>query len=143
MKKMKKVYTVTVKFVMSVPVVTSQSTTDKEQAMKFTASLAEDVEAAMKKYGFGRLDTLDVNISVKNVDEADIPEHTGKWFWCTLNGDPDLDVRDIPSGEDPIDGTGKLRPALDLASPRLAYKIDGRLFEYWSDVVDYCDGKFR
>ena len=60
----KKVYTVTVTFVMSVKVTSSQSTTDREQAMRFTASIAQDVESAMKGYGYGRIHSLDVNISV-------------------------------------------------------------------------------
>lgn len=137
-----KVYTVTTKFSMGgIPVVSSQSTTDMAQAMRFTASLAVDVESAMKMYGFARLKTLDVHISVKNVNEADIPEHPRKWFWCTLGGDPDIDDRDIPSGEDPIDKCPDYSAALDLASHVMAYKIDNQLFEYWPDVVEYCENK--
>lgn len=137
----KKVYTVTVKFVMSVNVTSSQSTTDVEQAMRFTSSLAEDVGYAMKVYG--RINDLDVNISVRNVDEETIPEHSGKkWFWCTLSGDPhDDNVNDLPSGEDPIDGMGEYYHALNLASPVPAYKFDGKIFEHWFEVVEYCKNK--
>lgn len=139
---MKKVYTVTVTFVMSVKVVSSQSTTDMEQAMRFTASLASDVESAMKGYGYGRIHSLDVNISVKEVDENSIPEHHGKWFWCTLNGDAYDDVYDIRSGCEPIDGyMGEYYHALNLASPIPAYKVDGKIFEHWFEVVEYCKNK--
>lgn len=148
-----RVYTVTFNVYAFGTIKSSQSTTDMEQAMRFTASLADDVENAMKRYGFVRFKTLDVHISVRNVNEADIPEHTGKWFWCTLNGDVDNDVKDIPSGEDQIDVKGLsrpdlvllddvIRPALELASPLLAYKIEGKIFERWPEVVEYCKNKF-
>ena len=137
-----KVYTVTVKFVMSVPVVSSQSTTDIEQATRFTSSIAGDVECAMEGGGYGRIYSLDVSISVKDVDENSIPEHQGKkWFWCTLNGDA-YDVNDIHSGEEPIDGyVGEYYHSLNLASPIPAFKIDGKIFEHWFEVVDYCKNK--
>lgn len=143
-KKMKKVYTVTVTFVMSVKVTSSQSTTDMEQAMRFTSSISEDVESAMKVYGHGRIHSLNINISVKEIEEAEIPEHPGKkWFWCTLNGDVyDDNVRDLPSGSDQIDGhVGEYYRALDLACPVPAYKLEGRLFEHWYEVVEYCKNK--
>ena len=139
----KKVYTVTVKFVMSGPlVVTSQSTDDIDQAMRFTSSLAGSVESAMRLYGNFRLDELEVSISVKDVDESEIPDHPGKkWFWCTLGGDTYRDVFDIPSGGDPIDEVDSYSLALDLASPIPAYKLEGKLFEHWYEVVEYCKNK--
>lgn len=137
----KKVYTVTVTFVMSVRVTSSQSTTDMEQAMRFTASLASDVESSMREYGYGRIHNLDINISVRDVDEESIHYHHGKWFWCTLNGDP-YDVNDIPSGDDQIDEyVGEYYHALDLASPVPAYKIEGKVFEHWFEVIEYCKNK--
>ena len=142
---MNKEFKVKLSYRSSVWITEEMCTQDPIQAMMKVAELSHSVEDTMNPNGITPFEYR-VWIEVRNIKDSEIRSPAiGVWYGCSINGEPCTQEELFPYGLFPDGYTAPNKGELphQYAAPVPAYKVAGKLFETWYDVIEEYPGPNR